>query len=257
MKNRKEKNWRIQCISYYSSICDSEIKLPSGKLESELPISQNFHPTLNKLIQNKILTEKKPVLLDVGCYIGHYGDDLRNLAHMTIGIDLVFKSLQICEKNNCYSHIALADGAKLPIKDKSVDICTIIDSLSTCNTYLEMESLVLNATKTLKPGGKIIINTWIKSSIFTETIRAIEHSIYIFFRTKKPLISADFLKSCMKRIQNYLKPRHKNINIRMPSKHLIINALKKNKKIHLDYVSKSSFSIFPPMNITIIGSIHE
>lgn len=97
---------------------------------------------------------KEPVL-DLGCGDGHFSwVTFGERAHKLIGIDPEFKSLKEASRYPVFSHLICARGDQLPFP---AGFFTSTVSNSVLEHIDDVDSVVLEANRVMKPGGKLVI----------------------------------------------------------------------------------------------------
>ncbi len=250
-------SWRQECIEFY----EGKVDCPYFNAYPSTCYVKGVYRNQHKYFEEYIFSnfEKKPnsILLDIGCNTGNLGKLFSCIATNTIGVDLVYKAIVKSKINNNYSLHINADGVDLPIQDGSVDICTIIDSLSTCNSHEEIDKLIYRATKTLKPGGIIIVQSWSIHNFFIESLRALRHACIRSSYRGEGILSRACLNRLLIYLKCYIKPKHKNLVLRLPTERFVIKALRKNPQIRVENISKRYMYVFPTLSLLIVGKRDE
>lgn len=135
---------------------------------SELPYFRGFLRSIEGKYFRELQIEN-PVL-DLGCGDGHFSARTFSIKQMQ-GIDPSFKSLLSAKIYNFYSGMICTEGNHLPYKDNSYK--TIISN-SVLEHIPDVDSVIFEAARVLRPGGKFIIT--VPNSNFTNNL-----SIALFF----------------------------------------------------------------------------
>lgn len=113
----------------------------------------------------RYITEKDPIVLDIGCGTGANMAFLREEATV-LGLDISEEALHFSKARDL-PHLSQGNAMSLPIKDASVDLCYSMDVLyhrAIDNKLLPLQE----AYRVLKPGGYLFINVpayaWLASS---------------------------------------------------------------------------------------------
>jgi SAM-dependent methyltransferase len=135
---------------------------------SELPYFRGFLRSIEGKYFRAL--EFKGEVLDLGCGDGHFS--ARTLPDTKIqGIDTSFLSLRSANSMNYYSGLVCSVGDHLPFKKSSFE--TIISN-SVLEHIPDVDSVIIEVVRILKPGGKFVIT--VPNSNFTKNL-----SIALFF----------------------------------------------------------------------------
>ena len=127
---------------------------------SELPYFRGFLRSIEGNYFRKLVIEEQ--VLDLGCGDGHFS--LRTLPNTQMqGIDPSFTSLQFADSQNYYSGLVCSIGNYLPFKKSAYK--TIISN-SVLEHIPDVDSVINEVVRVLKPGGKFIIT--VPNSNFTK-----------------------------------------------------------------------------------------
>jgi ubiquinone/menaquinone biosynthesis C-methylase UbiE len=103
-------------------------------------------------------------VLDVGCGTGHLLDQIGS--ERKVGVDLSISMLRIARDRGCSAHLILANGGRLPLRDRSF---TSIVSQDTIVHFKDPMSLTREMVRTCARGGRIIV-TASKTTIFSRLV---------------------------------------------------------------------------------------
>lgn len=91
-------------------------------------------------------------VLDVGCGTGHLLDQAE--AGFKVGVDLSISMLRLARERGSSAHLILADGSRLPFRDRSF---TWVVSQDAIVHFAAPESLASEMLRVCKGGGRIIV----------------------------------------------------------------------------------------------------
>jgi len=103
---------------------------------------------------------KKPSILDVGCGTGYLVGDLRKLGSY-LGVDFAPEMIRVCKTRFPKERFKIGDAEDLPFKENSFDLLVCF---WTFHHFTNPEKVMDEFRRVLKPGGKVIIATFRKSS---------------------------------------------------------------------------------------------
>jgi SAM-dependent methyltransferase len=135
-------------------------KLPAVIDPGDLKGRKNLYiDTLQKIaIQKALGNEKANFIVDFGCGSGRFSDLIAKRCKFLIGVEITQKMLLLakdeCEGSNI--GFVLFDGLSLPIKEGKVDAVISINVLQYITDDFELERILFEIEKSLKPGGKFI-----------------------------------------------------------------------------------------------------
>jgi ubiquinone/menaquinone biosynthesis C-methylase UbiE len=100
-------------------------------------------------------------VLDIGCGTGHLLDDAE--VGMKVGVDLSISMLRLARERRCTAHLVLADGGRLPFRDRGF---TSVLSQDTIVHFRGPEALAREMVRVCARGGRIIV-TATKTTVFS------------------------------------------------------------------------------------------
>ena len=100
-------------------------------------------------------------ILDVGCGTGHLLDEAE--AENKVGVDLSISMLRLASERGCPAHLVMADGGRLPFRDRSFSSVISQDAIV---HFKDPEALTREMVRTCARGGRII-TTATKTTIFS------------------------------------------------------------------------------------------
>jgi ubiquinone/menaquinone biosynthesis C-methylase UbiE len=103
-------------------------------------------------------------VLDVGCGTGHLLDQIGS--ERKVGVDLSISMLKIARDRGCPAQLILADGGRLPFRDRSF---TSVISQDTIVHFKDPMSMTREMVRTCARGGRIII-TGSKTTFFSRLV---------------------------------------------------------------------------------------
>jgi SAM-dependent methyltransferase len=115
-----------------------------------------FLPMYRKTLEQLQLT-KDDLLLDDGCGSGMFSSMAINTGAQVIGIDAATGLLEVARERNPGSNFLEEDLEALPFEDNSFDAVTAFNSLQYAGNF---EQALSEASRVLKPGGKLVIGIW-------------------------------------------------------------------------------------------------
>lgn len=126
--------------------------------------------TIQERFGNRILRSfklpKGGVAVDIGCFIGEKLWQLKNnKEYLGVGVDIAVSSVKAAQTIDIYNHkFIAADMEDLPFKNKSVDLCLVFDVIEHLS---HVEKGFSELSRTIKPGGKVLIHIPIKDNKFS------------------------------------------------------------------------------------------
>ncbi len=99
-------------------------------------------------------TRPGSVLVDIGCGAGVLAPHVAHLGHRHVGVDVVLRSGQLARERGVT--VALGDARRLPLEDGCADVVVAGEVLE---HVPDLESVVAEATRILRPGGTLVIDT--------------------------------------------------------------------------------------------------
>jgi ubiquinone/menaquinone biosynthesis C-methylase UbiE len=103
-------------------------------------------------------------VLDVGCGTGHLLDEIGS--ERKVGVDLSISMLKIARDRGCPAHLILADGGRLPFRDRSF---TSVISQDTIVHFKDPMTLSREMVRACARGGRIIV-TASKATLFSRLV---------------------------------------------------------------------------------------
>ena len=91
-------------------------------------------------------------VLDVGCGTGHLLDQAD--AEFKVGVDLSISMLRLARERGCPAHLILADGSRLPFRDRNF---TWVVSQDAIVHFSDPRALAREMSRVCKGGGRIIV----------------------------------------------------------------------------------------------------
>lgn len=121
---------------------------------------------LNKVL--KLLSNKRGLLLDIGCGTGRYLSTLCQQGFNTIGTDFSLEMLRITSRKGNLANVPLVngEGTALPFKSNAFDFVLCIDMLHHLPTSQDRGQLLSEISRVLKAGGETILEIKNKSNPF-------------------------------------------------------------------------------------------
>lgn len=188
------------------------------------------------------------VLIDIGCSQGLFAEHLGLFAAHTIGVDYAQEALQYCRNHNRYSMQLFADGVRLPLPEKSVDACVLLDSLTSCDMP---DILITEACRVLKPGGKIFIETLCYRGVALETLRFLRATFRDLLRRSK---TASVVEIVQRSFRRSFRPAILDLPLIRPSKNDLLSALDNLGIKHISVHQTRAFKLFPRERIIVYGA---
>ena len=192
---------------------------------SELPYFRGFL----RSIEGKFFRELKinGKVLDLGCGDGHFS--ARTLPDLRIqGFDPSFSSLKLANSLNYYSDLVCSVGNHLPIKKSSFE--TIISN-SVLEHIRDVDSVILEVIRILKPGGRFIIT--VPNSNFTKNL-----SVALFFDRIGIKVIAERYRRSFNWISRHHHPDPKEVWL--------------DRLIDQGFIIKDEWNYFPPEYLKIL-----
>jgi SAM-dependent methyltransferase len=114
--------------------------------------------TLLRLVTQELGLPDHAQMLDVGCNTGPMLIPLRRKGYDVVGIDISVDDVQQAERylaRSCLpaNRLSVADGTRLPFRDRSFDAILLVDILEHTDTP---ERIVSETARLLRPGGVAI-----------------------------------------------------------------------------------------------------
>lgn len=96
-------------------------------------------------------------IVDIGCGVGRLSHELKEYSKFIVGIDLSRDALELARKNNYKGSLFVqGDAVKVPIKDKSCDLCTCMHVIE----HVEEPDLLLNEIHRItSDNGRVVLMT--------------------------------------------------------------------------------------------------
>ncbi|HLP38473.1 class I SAM-dependent methyltransferase [Lacibacter sp.] len=152
-------------------------KTTQGQLWSVAPQkwSQHFEPwflPMYKTALRQLQLNEDHLLLDAGCGSGMFTAMAAKEGAEVIGIDAAPGLLEVARQRNPKSNFLEEDLEALPFEDNSFDVVAAFNSLQYAGSF---ERALAEATRVLKPGGRMVIGIWDQPqySEATEVLKAI------------------------------------------------------------------------------------
>lgn len=152
-------------------------KTVQGKLWSIAPQkwAQHFEPWFLPMYKDALkhleLTPEH-LVLDAGCGSGLFSSMVIKSGAQLIGVDAASGLLELARRRNPENNFLEEDLEALPFADKTFDIVAGFNSFQYAGSF---EKALAEATRVLKPGGKLVLGIWDKpeNSEATEVLKAI------------------------------------------------------------------------------------
>lgn len=152
-------------------------KAIQGKLWSVAPrywarhFEPYFLPMYKKSLEQLNLNEEN-LLLDAGCGSGLFSNLAIRTGAQVIGVDAAPGLLEVARERNPKYNFMEEDLEALPFAENSFDYVTAFNSLQFAGSF---ENALREATRVLKPGGRLLMGIWDKpeKSDATEILKAI------------------------------------------------------------------------------------
>lgn len=146
-------------------------KAIQGKLWSIQPQywSRNFEPYFLPLYRkalNEVQLDTDDAVLDAGCGAGMFSAlAIKTGAHV-LGVDAAPALLELARKRNPNNTFLEEDLESLPFGDESFDMIAGFNSFQYAGSF---ENALIEAKRTLKPGGQLVIAIWDKPELSDAT----------------------------------------------------------------------------------------
>ena len=124
-----------------------------------------FLPMYKKVLQQLHLTEDQ-LLLDAGCGSGLFSWLAIQTGAQVIGVDAARGLLDVARKRNPENNFLEEDLEALPFADNSFHFVTAFNSLQYAGSF---DNALREATRVLRPGGKLVIGIWDKPELSDAT----------------------------------------------------------------------------------------
>ncbi len=135
-------------------------KLPAVIDPGDLKGRKNLYiDTLQKMAVQKALgKEKRKFILDFGCGSGRFSDLLAERCEFLMGMEITHQMLLLAKDESQCSNtgFALFDGMNFPLKEGKVDTVISVNVLQYITKDSELNKVLSQVQKSLKPGGKFI-----------------------------------------------------------------------------------------------------
>ncbi len=187
------------------------------------------------------------VLLDIGCNRGFFAEYLSTLSEQTIGLDYAEPAVRYCREHDRYSLQLFADGIRLPLPETSVDACVLLDSLTSCDMP---DILIAEASRVLKPGGRIFIETLCYQGAWLETLRFIRATFRDLLRRSK---KASLVETVRRSFNRSFRPALNNLPLNRPRKDELLSALENVGIKEVSIHETRLFKFFPRERIIVCG----
>lgn len=146
-------------------------KTIQGKLWSAAPAywTKHFEPWFLP-VYREILDQLKPtkqhMLLDNGCGSGLFSNMAISTGAQVVGIDAAHGLLEVARKRNPKNSFLEEDLEALPFANESFDFVIACNSLQYAGSF---DNALSEATRVLKPGGRLAIAIWDKPEMSDAT----------------------------------------------------------------------------------------
>ncbi len=136
-------------------------------------------------------------ILDVGAGTGRNTLPLARLGHQVDAIELapvfVDKLKESAQAENLSIGIQLGDILKTPLPESTYDLIIVVEVISHFRSLSQIRQLFENASRALKPGGKMLFSTFLTVGDFvpTQMMRELSEVAWSF------LVTPDELQSCL------------------------------------------------------------
>lgn len=121
-----------------------------------------------------VLRRDDKILLDVGCGTGAFTKRLQRENHLTLGVDISFKSASQASKIVDGCHFFSGDAEKLPLIDESVDVVVFSGVL---HHLPSMDNALAECMRIMKPGG----------DFFAYDPNGVNPAMWVYRSAKSPL----------------------------------------------------------------------
>ncbi len=192
---------------------------------SELPYFRGFLRSIEGRYFREL--DLQGEILDLGCGDGHF--TVKTLPGSRVqGIDPALNSLRAAERLNYFSGLICSNGDYLPFQSASFD--TIISN-SVLEHIPDVDSVILEAARVLKRGGKFIIS--VPNSNFTKNL-----SIALFFER----LGLNQIANRYRRMFNWISRHH-----HPDPEEIWLDRLRDR-----GFINKSAWNYFPPEYLKIL-----
>jgi SAM-dependent methyltransferase len=160
------RNMKTQSLRHFQTDGETwEKRAEKGKLPAvidpgDLKGRKNLYiDTLQKMTTQKALGQgKKEIIIDFGCGSGRFSDLLSEHCEFLVSLEITPQMLKIakhaCENSNI--GFVLYDGLNLPLKGNKTDLLVSINVLQYIAEKVELEKILREIRKCLKPQGELI-----------------------------------------------------------------------------------------------------
>ena len=152
-------------------------KTMQGKLWSVAPAywSQHFEPWFLPMYQDvleQLQLNDQHFLLDAGCGSGLFSFMAIKAGAEVMGVDAAPGLLEVARKRNPNNNFLEEDLEALPFANDSFDVVAGFNSFQYAGSF---EKALAEATRVLKPGGRLVLGIWDKPEMSdgTEILKAI------------------------------------------------------------------------------------
>ena len=139
-------------------------KTVQGKLWSVEPQFWSKHfepwflPMYRKVLEQLELSDED-MLLDAGCGSGLFSHMAIKAGAQVVGVDAAPGLLKVARRRNPHNNFMEEDLEALPFKDETFNVVTGFNSFQYAGSF---ENALSEATRVLKPGGKLVLAIWAK-----------------------------------------------------------------------------------------------
>ncbi|MFT3679608.1 MAG: class I SAM-dependent methyltransferase [Ferruginibacter sp.] len=186
-------------------------KTTQGKLWSIEPNfwSKHFEPfflPMYKRTLKQLELQEDTLLLDAGCGSGMFSSMAIHSGAQVIGIDAAPGLLEVARQRNPENNFMEEDLEALPFANNSFDVVAGFNSFQYAGNF---ENALKEATRVLKPGGRLVIGIWARPELSDATL--VLKSIGSLLPPPPPGTPGPFALSEDGRIENICE----NIGLRM------------------------------------------
>jgi len=144
--------------------------------------------TVFSILERYLERNKNARVMDVGCGFGGMLDNLAGFGH-PMGLEIDLESARCCKQRG-FEGVCLGSGYSLPLKDNSLDLITLFDTLEHMK---DDRKVVRQCAAALKPGGHLMITSPAYQFLYADNDRIAQHQRRYTLSNLKRIVSSSGL----------------------------------------------------------------